>query len=157
MIRDAPCLLDVESRERPALQLDDRGVAFARQHPCPDRPSGTGRCPSTRGTASSSGSSSRASGRVGVVLVRRRPTEVTNGSTQYPGATLWGTHDNVEWGIYRSGANHTGNAVAYLNHAAPGTGVLGSIRNGLRAAPRHSRPARRHGTSRHGCVTGPVA
>jgi hypothetical protein len=45
----------------------------------------------------------------------------TNGSTQYPGATLWGTHVNVKWGIYRSGANHTGNAVAYLNHAALGT------------------------------------
>ncbi len=45
----------------------------------------------------------------------------TNASTTYPAATLWGTHDNVKWGIYRSGANHTGNAVAYLNHAALGT------------------------------------
>jgi hypothetical protein len=45
----------------------------------------------------------------------------TNGATRYPGATLWGTHDNVKWGIYRSGANHTGNAVAYLNHAELGT------------------------------------
>jgi hypothetical protein len=45
----------------------------------------------------------------------------TNGSTRYPGTTLWGTHDNVKWGIYRSGANHTGAAVAYLNHAQLGT------------------------------------
>jgi hypothetical protein len=45
----------------------------------------------------------------------------TNGSTRMPGPTLWGTHDNVKWGIYRSGANHTGHAVAYLNHARLGT------------------------------------
>jgi hypothetical protein len=45
----------------------------------------------------------------------------TNGATRYPGATLWGTHDNIKWGIYRSGSNRTGNAVAYLNHAQLGT------------------------------------
>ena len=51
------------------------------------------------------------------------PQRFTNGATRYPGATLWGTHDNVKWGIYRSGANLTGgNAVAYLNHAQLGTG-----------------------------------
>jgi Polysaccharide lyase len=49
------------------------------------------------------------------------PQRFTNGATTYPAATLWGTHDNVKWGIYRSGANHTGNAVAYLNHAELGT------------------------------------
>jgi hypothetical protein len=46
----------------------------------------------------------------------------TDGTTRYPATTLWGTHDNVKWGIYRSGANHTGHAVAYLNHAQLGTG-----------------------------------
>ncbi len=50
------------------------------------------------------------------------PPTFTNGATRYPAATLWGTHDNVKWGIYRSGANKTGNAVAYLNHATLGTG-----------------------------------
>jgi hypothetical protein len=45
----------------------------------------------------------------------------TNGGTQWPAATLWGTHDNVKWGIYRSGANRNGHAVAYLNHAQLGT------------------------------------
>ena len=44
----------------------------------------------------------------------------TNGSTRYAGATLWGTHVNNKWGVYRSGAN-TGHAVAYLNHARLGT------------------------------------
>jgi hypothetical protein len=45
----------------------------------------------------------------------------TDGSKQITAATLWGTHDNVKWGIYRSGANHTGHAVAWLNHAQLGS------------------------------------
>jgi hypothetical protein len=44
----------------------------------------------------------------------------TNGSTQFPAATLWGDHDNVKWGVYRSGANKTGHAVSYLNGAKLG-------------------------------------
>jgi hypothetical protein len=44
----------------------------------------------------------------------------SNGSTRYPGATLWGTHVNTKWGVYRSGGN-SGHAVAYLNHARVGT------------------------------------
>ncbi len=40
-----------------------------------------------------------------------------NGSQQMPAATLMGGHVNAKWGIYRSGANHTGHAVAYLNNA----------------------------------------
>jgi hypothetical protein len=39
------------------------------------------------------------------------------GSQQIATATLWGSHDNVKWGVYRSGANHTGHAVAWVNHA----------------------------------------
>ncbi|HEY4459957.1 MAG TPA: heparin lyase I family protein [Pseudonocardiaceae bacterium] len=46
---------------------------------------------------------------------------LTNGSTSYPAATLWGNDDHIKWGIYRSGANHTGHAVAYMND-----GKLGS-------------------------------
>lgn len=45
----------------------------------------------------------------------------TNGSTRYTGATLWGSHVNVKWGVYRSGANKVGHAVAYLNGARLGT------------------------------------
>jgi hypothetical protein len=45
---------------------------------------------------------------------------LSNNSTRYPGATLWGTHVNVKWGVYRSGANR-GRAVAYLNQAGLGT------------------------------------
>ena len=44
----------------------------------------------------------------------------TNGSTQYPGATLMGNHVNLKWGVYRSGVN-TGVADAYLNSAKFGT------------------------------------
>jgi hypothetical protein len=40
-----------------------------------------------------------------------------NGSKQMPAATLMGGHVNVKWGVYRSGANHTGPAVAWVNHA----------------------------------------
>jgi hypothetical protein len=45
----------------------------------------------------------------------------TNGSTRYTGATLWGSHVNVKWGVYRSGANKVGHSVAYLNGAKLGT------------------------------------
>jgi hypothetical protein len=45
----------------------------------------------------------------------------TDGSKQLSTATLLGTHVNVKWGVYRSGANHTGHAVAWLNHAQLGT------------------------------------
>ncbi|MFC0438014.1 heparin lyase I family protein [Kutzneria buriramensis] len=44
----------------------------------------------------------------------------TNGSTQYPGATLMGNHVNNKWGVYRSGVN-SGVADAYLNSAKFGT------------------------------------
>lgn len=43
-----------------------------------------------------------------------------NGSTQYPGITLWDGYVNPKWGVYRAGTNH-GDAVAYLNHATFGT------------------------------------
>jgi hypothetical protein len=45
----------------------------------------------------------------------------SNGQTRYPGATLWGTHVNTKWGIYRSGGNN-GAGTAYLNSARLGTG-----------------------------------
>jgi hypothetical protein len=45
---------------------------------------------------------------------------LSNGQLRYPGATLWGTHVNTKWGIYRSGGN-SGNGSAYLNHAQLGT------------------------------------
>jgi Polysaccharide lyase len=48
--------------------------------------------------------------------------KLTDGSTRVTAATLWGTHVNVKWGIYRSGANKTGHAVAYLNSAKLGSG-----------------------------------
>jgi hypothetical protein len=48
------------------------------------------------------------------------PQKFSNGSTRYPGATLWGTHVNTKWGVYRSGAN-SGKATAYLNSAKLGT------------------------------------
>jgi Polysaccharide lyase len=40
-----------------------------------------------------------------------------DGSKRMPAATLMGGHVNVKWGVYRSGANHTGHAVAWINHA----------------------------------------
>lgn len=43
--------------------------------------------------------------------------QFSNGSTRYPGPTLWGTHVNHKWGVYRSGSNDGGTAVAYLNRA----------------------------------------
>jgi hypothetical protein len=46
----------------------------------------------------------------------------TNNSFQFPGATLWGTHVNTKWGIYRSGGNN-GTGVAYLNSARLGTSL----------------------------------
>jgi hypothetical protein len=49
------------------------------------------------------------------------PQKFTNGSTRYSAKTLLGDHVNVKWGIYRSAANHTGHAVAYVNHAQLGT------------------------------------
>jgi hypothetical protein len=49
------------------------------------------------------------------------PQKFTNGAMQYPAKTLLGDHVNMKWGIYRSGANKTGHAVAYLNHAQFGT------------------------------------
>jgi hypothetical protein len=45
--------------------------------------------------------------------------KLSNGQNRYPGATLWGTHINTKWGIYRSGGNN-GKGVAYLNHAQLG-------------------------------------
>lgn len=47
--------------------------------------------------------------------------KLTNGSMTYPAATLWGNDDHVKWGVYRSGANHTGHAVAYMNAGKLGT------------------------------------
>jgi len=44
----------------------------------------------------------------------------TNGQARYPGPTLWGTHVNTKWGIYRSGGNN-GAGSAYLNSARLGT------------------------------------
>jgi hypothetical protein len=49
-----------------------------------------------------------------------QPQRLANGAFQYPGATLWGTHVNVKWGIYRSHGNN-GHGTAYLNHARLGT------------------------------------
>jgi hypothetical protein len=43
--------------------------------------------------------------------------EFSNGETRYYGPTLWGTHVNHKWGVYRSGSNDGGTAVAYLNRA----------------------------------------
>ena len=40
-----------------------------------------------------------------------------DGTKQFKGPTLMGSHVNVKWGVYRSGANHTGHAVAWVNHA----------------------------------------
>jgi len=45
---------------------------------------------------------------------------LSNGQTRYPGPTLWGTHVNHKWGVYRSGGN-SGHATALLNHAKLGT------------------------------------
>lgn len=39
---------------------------------------------------------------------------------RYAGATLWGTHVNTKWGVYRSGPN-SGRATAWLNNAKLGT------------------------------------
>ncbi len=44
----------------------------------------------------------------------------TNGAMQYPAATLINSFVNTKWGVYRSGANHGGVAVAYMNHATLG-------------------------------------
>ena len=41
----------------------------------------------------------------------------TNSATRYPGATLWGTHVNAKWGVYRTATNTGQHAVAYLNEA----------------------------------------
>jgi hypothetical protein len=46
--------------------------------------------------------------------------KLSNGANRYPGATLWGTHVNPKFGVYRSGANN-GQAVAFVNHARLGT------------------------------------
>ena len=43
-----------------------------------------------------------------------------NGQKRYAGATLWGTHVNTKWGVYRSGPN-SGRATAWLNNAKLGT------------------------------------
>ncbi len=43
-----------------------------------------------------------------------------NGSMQYPAATLIDSWVNTKWGVYRSGSNHGGAAVAYMNHATLG-------------------------------------
>jgi hypothetical protein len=40
-----------------------------------------------------------------------------DGSNRYHGPTLWGTHINHKWGVYRSGSNDGGTAIAYLNSA----------------------------------------
>jgi len=39
------------------------------------------------------------------------------GGTQLAAATLIGSQVNVKWGVYRSGANHTGHAVEWINSA----------------------------------------
>lgn len=44
----------------------------------------------------------------------------SNGQTRYPGPTLWGSHINHKWGVYRSGGN-SGTSVAFLNRARLGT------------------------------------
>jgi hypothetical protein len=44
----------------------------------------------------------------------------SNGQTRYPGPTIWGSHVNHKWGIYRSGGN-SGRASAHLNRARLGT------------------------------------
>lgn len=44
----------------------------------------------------------------------------SNGQQRYAGATLWGTHVNTKWGVYRSGPN-SGRATAWLNSAKLGT------------------------------------
>lgn len=44
----------------------------------------------------------------------------SNGQTRYAGPTLWGTHVNHKWGLYRSGGN-SGRWNAYLNRARLGT------------------------------------
>jgi hypothetical protein len=46
--------------------------------------------------------------------------KLSNGTTSYPATTLWGTHVNPKFGVYRSGAN-SGHAVAYINRARLGT------------------------------------
>ncbi len=50
----------------------------------------------------------------------------TDGSKQLAAATLLGNHVNVKWGVYRSSANHTGHAVAWLNHARLATTYAGA-------------------------------
>jgi hypothetical protein len=44
----------------------------------------------------------------------------SNGATRFPGPTLWGSHINHKWGVYRSGPN-SGTGTAYLNRARLGT------------------------------------
>ncbi|GAB3899458.1 heparin lyase I family protein [Kibdelosporangium lantanae] len=46
----------------------------------------------------------------------------SNGQTRYPGATLWGSHINHKWGVYRSGSN-SGTSVAFLNRARLGNSL----------------------------------
>jgi hypothetical protein len=48
------------------------------------------------------------------------PQRFTDGSTQFRGPTLMGTHVNVKWGVYRSGPN-SGRAVAWVNRPRLGT------------------------------------
>jgi hypothetical protein len=43
-----------------------------------------------------------------------------DGSTQFKGPTLMGTHVNVKWGVYRSGPN-SGHAVEWVNRPRFGT------------------------------------
>lgn len=45
---------------------------------------------------------------------------LSNGQTRYPGPTLWGSHVNHKWGVYRSGGN-SGTGLAWLNRARLGT------------------------------------
>jgi Polysaccharide lyase len=44
----------------------------------------------------------------------------TDGSTQFKGPTLMGSHVNLKWGVYRSGPN-SGHAVAWVNRPRFGT------------------------------------
>lgn len=44
----------------------------------------------------------------------------SNGQTRYPGPTIWGSHVNHKWGVYRSGGN-SGTGLAFLNSARLGT------------------------------------